>query len=140
MANTCIDDNAFTLRFDDKRMDTHNQFSLLIGKRRVEPIALFLDVLSRCVGKEKIAVPRSFRFDDSRNLHVTDIPLIHLLSSFSLGASLRLHPKDNAYRDRSDGGKRKRASLSWEAIVIAAEGLCSRITAHLRRTIASSKC
>src|SRR5690242_1561932 len=72
VADAGIYDDALAIRLEHQCVDAHPQFSLLVGKSRVEPVSFFLHVLASRVGQQPGTRPRRLAFDDSRYLHVAD--------------------------------------------------------------------
>ncbi len=77
VADAGIDDDALALRLEHQCVDAHPQLSLLVGKSRVEPVALFLNVLVGSVGQQPGSRPWRLALDDPGNLHVADFELVH---------------------------------------------------------------
>src|SRR6266478_5185184 len=64
VADAGIDDDALALRLEHQRVNAHPQLSLLVGKSRVEPVALFLNVLVGSVGQQPGSRPWRLALDD----------------------------------------------------------------------------
>ena len=81
VADAGIDDDAPVARVHHQRVDAHYQAALGRHKMRLEP----LDVATgfrRRVRQNESGPSGNFQLDDPRDLHVTDLPLVHLERSF----------------------------------------------------------
>src|SRR5439155_25051310 len=65
-----VDDDAQALGLDQECVDAHPEPSGLVAERRIEPVPLALDVLSRRIRQQDGPVPRAFRLEDASDADV----------------------------------------------------------------------
>ncbi len=80
VADAGVDDHLSRRSFHHQCMNAHDQVALFIGKMWCQPVDL-PDLISRCLGKDKLGAARDLHFNHSGDLDVTYLPLVHWLAS-----------------------------------------------------------
>ena len=80
VAETGIDDDPLTLRFDHQSMNTQTHTPAGFGEVRLQP-GLALYVLWRRIGQHESAFGDGFHLDNTADSYVTEVPSIHVCAT-----------------------------------------------------------
>ena len=80
IADAGVNDHLSCWRFHHQCMNTHDQVAFFIGKMWCEPVDL-LDLIPCRLGKDELRAARDLHFDDSGDLYLTYLPLVHWSAS-----------------------------------------------------------